>query len=209
MTLGGGAPLCTSADAVRGLLDPDLPAGPAARHRDEPPPDQPGLPPVLPALRWGYGHVRVVTGASIAVLLIAVVNLMHFSQGWVQFGYRFANDFAPWALLLVALGLERVVHWAGGPRSWPITAWLDGRRLDRVDRRLGVRQLLGRRLGRRARLVSSVTSGSTVGAAAGPRPPRPARARPSGRRRATAASCSSGSPRSASACSRWGLRCGG
>ena len=40
---------------------------------------------------------------------------MHFSQGWVQFGYRFANDFAPWALLLVALGLERVVAWGTRP----------------------------------------------------------------------------------------------
>ena len=31
---------------------------------------------------------------------------MHFSQGWVQFGYRFSNDFVPFALLLVALGLR-------------------------------------------------------------------------------------------------------
>jgi len=31
---------------------------------------------------------------------------MHFSQGWVQFGYRFSNDFAPFALVLVALGLQ-------------------------------------------------------------------------------------------------------
>ena len=31
---------------------------------------------------------------------------MHFSQGWVQFGYRFSNDAAPFALLLVALGLR-------------------------------------------------------------------------------------------------------
>jgi hypothetical protein len=33
---------------------------------------------------------------------------MHFSQGWVQFGYRFSNDAAPFALILVALGFERV-----------------------------------------------------------------------------------------------------
>ena len=37
---------------------------------------------------------------------------MHFSQGWVQFGYRFSLDFAPWAILLVAIGLERI---AAGP----------------------------------------------------------------------------------------------
>ena len=36
-------------------------------------------------------------------------NLMHFSQGWVQFGYRFSNDFVPFALVLVALGHRRAV----------------------------------------------------------------------------------------------------
>jgi hypothetical protein len=61
----------------------------------------------IPALR-GWGRSRLVTGAALAVLLIAIVNLMHFSQGWVQFGYRFSNDFAPFALLLVALGIERI-----------------------------------------------------------------------------------------------------
>ncbi len=33
---------------------------------------------------------------------------MHFSQGWVQFGYRFSNDFAPFALVLVGLGVARL-----------------------------------------------------------------------------------------------------
>ena len=37
---------------------------------------------------------------------------MHFSQGWVQFGYRFSLDAAPFALVLVAIGMERLV--AGG-----------------------------------------------------------------------------------------------
>jgi len=67
----------------------------------------------LPALR-DYGRSRVVTGALIAVVLIAVVNLMHFSQGWVQFGYRFSNDFAPFGLLLVALGIDQLP----GRRGW-------------------------------------------------------------------------------------------
>jgi hypothetical protein len=39
---------------------------------------------------------------------------MHFSQGWVQFGYRFSNDVAPFALLLVALGAERLAR----QRAW-------------------------------------------------------------------------------------------
>jgi hypothetical protein len=51
---------------------------------------------------------RATVGATIAVVGIAVVNLMHFSQGWVQFGYRFSNDFAPFALILVALGASRI-----------------------------------------------------------------------------------------------------
>jgi len=48
---------------------------------------------------------RIVMGATLAVAAIAFVNLMHFSQGWVQFGYRFSNDFAPFALVLVTLAI--------------------------------------------------------------------------------------------------------
>ncbi len=43
-----------------------------------------------------------------AVLVVAIGLLMHFSQGWVQFGYRFSNDFAPFATVLVALGIARL-----------------------------------------------------------------------------------------------------
>jgi hypothetical protein len=50
---------------------------------------------------------RAVAGALLAVLTIALADLAHFSQGWVQFGYRFSNDFAPFALVLVALGIAR------------------------------------------------------------------------------------------------------
>ena len=51
---------------------------------------------------------RRVLGGLLATLLIALVNLMHFSQGWVQFGYRFSLDFAPFLLVPVALGAERL-----------------------------------------------------------------------------------------------------
>jgi hypothetical protein len=56
----------------------------------------------------------VTVGATLAVGAIAFVNLMHFSQGWVQFGYRFSNDFAPFAIVLVALGASRL------GRFWPV-----------------------------------------------------------------------------------------
>jgi hypothetical protein len=57
---------------------------------------------------------RVTVGSAVAVVAIAFVNLMHFSQGWVQFGYRFSNDFVPFALVLVALGASRL------GRYWPL-----------------------------------------------------------------------------------------
>ena len=65
---------------------------------------------------------------------------MHFSQGWVQFGYRFSNDFAPFALILVALGIAP-------PRRPRLAGRRAGRRVDRGQR-------VGRLLGRHARLVS-------------------------------------------------------
>jgi hypothetical protein len=58
----------------------------------------------LAAASW---RRRLVCGAALATIAIAIVNLMHFSQGWVQFGYRFSNDFAPFAVILVALAVER------------------------------------------------------------------------------------------------------
>jgi hypothetical protein len=122
--LGTGGPLCTHPDSVRGLFNPDCPL---ILPRDTGMSillTSPAYLLILPALRWGYGHSRLVTGSAIAVLVIAVVNLMHFSQGWVQFGYRFSNDFVPWALLLVAIGLERVAAWTERPGFWAITARL-------------------------------------------------------------------------------------
>jgi hypothetical protein len=58
---------------------------------------------------------RLVAGAALAVAAIAFVNLMHFSQGWVNFGYRFSNDFVVFALPLVVIGMARRggVGWLG------------------------------------------------------------------------------------------------
>ena len=134
MTLGNGAPLCSSADAVRGLFDPDCPLLLPRDIGMSVLLTSPAYLLALPAIRWGFGLSRLVSGAALAVLVVAFVNLMHFSQGWVQFGYRFSNDFAPWAILLVALGLERIAAWAhppsplsppvvvGGPREAVVAA---------------------------------------------------------------------------------------
>ncbi len=73
---------------------------------------------MIPVLLWEWRR-RIVAGAALAVLSIALVDLMHFSQGWVQFGYRFSNDFAPFATVLVALGIARV---GVGPLSLGLVA---------------------------------------------------------------------------------------
>ncbi len=112
MTLGNGAQLCSDPNAVRGLFDPGCPLLLPRDIGMSVLLTSPAYLLALPAIRWGFGLSRLVTGAALAVLIVAFVNLLHFSQGWVQFGYRFSNDFAPWAILLVALGLERIATWA-------------------------------------------------------------------------------------------------
>ena len=100
-----GQQLCDATDPIRGWLDPGCPIVA---------PDQVGMGLLLTSPAWLFavgavrriGWNRLVTGSVLAVLLIAVVNLAHFSQGWVQFGYRFSNDFAPFALVLFALALQ-------------------------------------------------------------------------------------------------------
>jgi hypothetical protein len=101
-------PLCTAPGATRGLLDVSCPI---ALPRDT------GMSVLLtsPALLLAIpafldrGRRRIVLAATLAILLVSIGNLMHFSQGWVQFGYRFANDTVPFALVLVAIGTSRLV----------------------------------------------------------------------------------------------------
>ena len=102
-------PVCTAPGATRGLFDVHCPlAVPSDVGM--------GLFFVSPAYLLGlaalrsYGRSRMVTGAALAILLVALVNVMHFSQGWVQFGYRFSNDFVPFGLLMVAFGFERLAR---------------------------------------------------------------------------------------------------
>ena len=46
-----------------------------------------------------------------ACLLPIALLLLYFNTGWYQFGYRFALDFFPFALLLVALGMRARPGW--------------------------------------------------------------------------------------------------
>jgi hypothetical protein len=116
---GVGRALCTAEGAVRGLFDPACPIAMPRAIGMSIILTSPAYLFVLPALAR-FRRSRLVAGASLAVASIALVNLMHFSQGWVQFGYRFSNDFVVFALPLVALGMAR----RGGVGL--LAAWLVG-----------------------------------------------------------------------------------
>ena len=103
--LGDGDPVCTSPGASRGLFDRDCPVAEPRAIGMSILLTSPAYLLLIPALR--RRRSRLVAGGVLAVLAIAVVNLMHFSQGWVQFGYRFSNDFVVFALPLVAVGMTR------------------------------------------------------------------------------------------------------
>ena len=103
---GATTALCTAEGAARGLFDPSCPIAMPRAIGMSLILTSPAYLFVIPALAR-FGRSRLVAGAGLAVAAIALVNLMHFSQGWVQFGYRFSNDFVVFALPLVALGIAR------------------------------------------------------------------------------------------------------
>ena len=110
-------PVCVAPGAVRGLFNVDCPLAVPRDTGMSVLLTSPAYLLALPIL-GRFGRSRLVTGAALVVAFIAIVNLMHFSQGWVQFGYRFSNDAAPFAILLVALGFERLVS----DRRWGMLA---------------------------------------------------------------------------------------
>ena len=99
-------PLCTAPGAQRSLFDPACPLAVPVDIGTSLLLSAPGLLLALFAFRW-RGRSRIAAGSLIAVLLIAAFNLAHFSQGWVQWGYRFSLDFLPFLLPMVALGAAR------------------------------------------------------------------------------------------------------
>jgi hypothetical protein len=111
--LGDGDPVCQPPRTTRGLFDRRCPIAEPQAIGMSIILTSPAFLLAISALR--SRRSRLVAGAYLSILLIALVNLMHFSQGWVQFGYRFSNDFVVFALLLVAVGMSRRggVGWLG------------------------------------------------------------------------------------------------
>jgi hypothetical protein len=118
-TLGFGETvyLCTAPEATRSLFDISCPWAMPVDIGTSILLSAPGLLLALIAFaKRGFARLSIGTGA--AVVIIALFNLAHFSQGWVQWGYRFSLDFIPFLLPMVALGAARA---DGRPR---VVAWV-------------------------------------------------------------------------------------
>jgi hypothetical protein len=105
--------LCTEPGAVRHLFDEACPVAIPVDLGTSLLLSAPGLLLALFAIRR-HGRSRLGIATLAAVVLVAVFNLAHFSQGWVQWGYRFSLDFIPFLLPMVALGAARPAD--GRPR---------------------------------------------------------------------------------------------
>ncbi len=116
-------PLCTALGAQRSLFDQACPLAVPVDIGTSLLLSAPGLLLALLALRR-HGASRLGLGSAAAVTLIAVFNLAHFSQGWVQWGSRFSLDFLPFLLPMVALGAARPSD--GRPRMIAVVLLLAG-----------------------------------------------------------------------------------
>lgn len=61
----------------------------------------------------------LVPASWAAIGLISIPIFLHYSQGWVQYGYRFLLDFAPFLLVLTALGVDD--HGSPAGRGWQVS----------------------------------------------------------------------------------------
>lgn len=55
---------------------------------------------------------------ALAAAGVAAPSLFYQNTGWVQFGYRFSNDFAPFLFAMIAVGGRRM-----GAPFWALAAW--------------------------------------------------------------------------------------
>jgi len=115
-------PLCTAPGAQRSLFDLECPLALPVDIGTSVLLSAPGLFLSLFAFRR-RPLARLTLGTGLAVVAIAMFNLAHFSQGWVQWGYRFSLDFIPFLLPLVALGAARM---DGQPRRTAVVLVVGG-----------------------------------------------------------------------------------
>ena len=60
-----------------------------------------------------------------AAALPCMMDLLYQNSGWIQFGYRFSNDFAPFLFVMIALSGRRLLapFWALGAAAVVVNAF--------------------------------------------------------------------------------------
>ncbi len=74
-----------------------------------------------PLYAWALWPRRVSAtfrALALTAAAVALPSLCYQNSGWVQFGYRFSNDFAPFLFAMIAVGARRFT-----PPFWLLAAW--------------------------------------------------------------------------------------
>jgi hypothetical protein len=67
---------------------------------------------------WPKRTPPVFWALAITAAAVAAPSLLYQNTGWVQFGYRFSNDFAPFLFVMIAVGARRF-----SAPFWVLAAW--------------------------------------------------------------------------------------
>ncbi|HVY47837.1 MAG TPA: hypothetical protein VHB21_18240 [Minicystis sp.] len=57
---------------------------------------------------WPRRASPLFCALAVSAALVALPSLLYQNSGWIQFGYRFSNDFAPLLILMIAAGRRRL-----------------------------------------------------------------------------------------------------
>ena len=61
----------------------------------------------------------------VSAAMVAAPILLYQNSGWIQFGYRFSNDFAPFLIVMIAVGRRRLgaLFWGLGAVAMVVNAF--------------------------------------------------------------------------------------
>jgi hypothetical protein len=73
---------------------------------------------------WPKRTDRIYWALALTALCVAAPSLLYQNSGWIQFGYRFSSDFAPFLLIMIAVGGRRLTlpFWALGAAAVAVNA---------------------------------------------------------------------------------------
>jgi hypothetical protein len=63
---------------------------------------------------WPRRTGRYFWAVALTALCVAAPAILYQNSGWVQFGYRFSNDYAPLLITLIAIAHRRLTPWFWG-----------------------------------------------------------------------------------------------